>query len=101
MSGFDEFAEIVGTEKIPEYTLVRISHPWGMYAREIICPDGTKIINNKKNKEEIHKINILVGKKKAKYKVNEYVLSRRECINLAKHDKKMNEIIGRCGRLRT
>ena len=96
MSDFDEFAEVVGTKKLPEYTLVRIKHPWGMYTKEVIRPDGTKIPNDEKNKKEIREINVLVGQKKAKYKINEYTLSRPMCVALAKRDRKMDEVLWHC-----
>ena len=96
MSDFDEFAEVVGTDQIPAYILVRIQHPWGMYTKEVIRPDGTKILNDEKNKKEIREVNVLVGQKKARYKIKEYTLSKEECMNLADYDRKMNKVIWHC-----
>lgn len=96
MNDFDEFAEMVGTKTIPEYTLVRIQHPWGMYCREIISPDGTKIPNDGKNinEIEIRRLNKLAGKKEIKYLIREFVFTKPDFLSLAKSDKKANTIIG-------
>jgi hypothetical protein len=95
VNDFDEFAEAVGTKTIPEYTLIRIHHPWGMYTREIISPDGTKIPNDEKNNKEIRRLNKLAGKKEIKYIIREFTFKKNDFFNLAKSDKKAKTIIGR------
>lgn len=94
VSDFDEFVEMLGTKTIPEYILIRIYHPWGMYCREIICPDGTKITNNEKNINEMRRLNKLAGKKEIKYVVREFTFKKNDFFSLAKSDKKAKAIIG-------
>jgi hypothetical protein len=95
---FDEFAKVVGSDKIPEYIFVRIRHPFGMYIKEVICPDGTRVpydMKNPETKEWITDLHHRIRKKEAKYKPRMYRMSKQEFFNLWGMDKKADEIIKR------
>jgi len=100
VSDFDEFAEVVGSDPIPEYILVRVRHPWGMYTKEVICPDGTRIPHDKKHMAQHTELQREVRRKKAKWTVREIKLRKDECLRMAQEDAKMREVLSHQKRYR-
>ena len=89
-----EFFDVIGTETVPEYTFVSIRHPWGLYCREVICPDG-KRVNHEHNLNWVLKLHKEIRKGRAKYKAVTKEVSLEEALRMSREDNKMKKIVKR------